>query len=339
LPAVAALRHGFPDSFLAWMVEEEASDIVSGNPHLDEVIVSSRKRWRRELKQKSRRLHALREMWEFLRLLRSREFDLVIDLQGLLKSGIPIFLSGAPYRIGFSQAREMSHIFLTHRVFVDNGSMHSVDRYLEVPRSLGISVTEKEFSITIPERDAEAMADLMRIHGIGPEDRKVILNAPARWPSKSWPKESFAELGDQLASRIGAKIILTGGRADRSLVEEIASQMRTRPLVAAGRTTLKELCALFRKVDLVITCDSGPMHIAAALGTRTVALFGPTDPRRTGPYGMGHRVLQKQMDCVPCFKRRCPDNRCLKEITVEEVGEAAAEILRVPSPSRSSGLS
>jgi ADP-heptose:LPS heptosyltransferase len=179
----------------------------------------------------------------------------------------------------------------------------------------------------------------MRIHGIGPEDRKVILNAPARWPSKSWPKESFAELGDQLASRIGAKIILTGGRADRSLVEEIASQMRTRPLVAAGRTTLKELCALFRKVDLVITCDSGPMHIAAALGTRTVALFGPTDPRRTGPYGMGHRVLQKQMDCVPCFKRRCPDNRCLKEITVEEVGEAAAEILRVPSPSRPSGLS
>jgi len=337
LPTVAALRQGFPDSFLAWMVEEEAADIVTGNPHVDEVIVSSRKRWQRELKEKTTRPFALRQMWEFLRMLRSRRFDLVIDLQGLLKSGIPILLSGAPYRLGYSRAREMSHIFLTHRVLVDNGSMHSVDRYLEIVRFLGIAVGEKEFSIRMSQRDEQAMMDLLQEDRIGAQETKIVLNAPARWQSKRWPKENFAELGDQLASRLQAQIILTGSHSDRSLVQEIASLMGHRSLVAAGRTTLKELCALLKRVDLMVTCDSGPMHMAAAMGTPTVALFGPTDPKRTGPYGSVHRVLQRQMDCIPCFKRRCRENLCLKEISVGEVFRAAQEVLSSRGTSRGVG--
>ncbi|MDH7500066.1 MAG: lipopolysaccharide heptosyltransferase I [candidate division NC10 bacterium] len=332
LPTVAALRRGIPDSFLAWMVEEEAADIVTGNPHVDEVIISSRKRWQKELKEKSTRGFAVRQMWEFLRMLRSRRFDLVIDLQGLLKSGIPIFLSGAPYRLGYSRAREMSHLFLTHRVLVDNGSMHSVDRYLEIVRFLGIYVGEKEFSIQVSRGDEEAMANLLQQDGMGGKGTKIILNAPARWQSKRWPKEKFAQLGDQLASRLRAQIILTGSYSDRPLVEEIASLMGHHALNAAGRTSLKELCALLKKVDLVITCDSGPMHIAAAVGTPTVALFGPTDPKRTGPYGGTHRVLQRQMDCIPCFKRKCRDPHCLKEISVDEVFRAAEEVLSGGAP-------
>lgn len=328
LPAVAALRRGFPDSFLAWMVEEEAADIVVGNPHLDEVIVSSRKRWGGELKQGSLRFSALREMWEFLKMLRTRRFDLVIDLQGLLKSGIPSFLSGAPYRLGYLEAREMSHIFLTHKVSVDNGKMHSVDRYLAILPVLGISVGEKDFSIATTPRDEERRASLLESHGVQPGEIQIVLNAPTRWPSKRWPQEKFAELGDLLASRLGARIILTGGRADVAIVEEIASLMVARPVVLAGKTSLKELCSLVKHVDLMVTCDSGPMHIAAAMGTPTVTLFGPTDPLRTGPYGMGHRVLQQRMECIPCFKRSCPENRCLREIPVQEVFCAAEEVLK-----------
>lgn len=328
LPAVAALRRGFPDAFLAWMVEEEAADIVVGNPHLDEVIVSSRKRWGGELKQGSLRFSALREMWEFLKMLRTRRFDLVIDLQGLLKSGIPSFLSGAPYRLGYLEAREMSHIFLTHKVSVDNGKMHSVDRYLAILPVLGISAGEKDFSIATTPRDEERMASLLESHGVQPGEIQIVLNAPTRWPSKRWPQEKFAELGDLLASRLGARIILTGGRADVAIVEEIASLMVARPVVLAGKTSLKELCSLVKHVDLMVTCDSGPMHIAAAMGTPTVTLFGPTDPLRTGPYGMGHRVLQQRMDCIPCFKRSCPENRCLREIPVQQVFCAAEEALK-----------
>ena len=328
LPTVAALRWGFPDAFLAWMVEEEAADIVVGNPHLDEVIVSSRKRWRGELKQGSLRLSVLREMWEFLKMLRARRFDLVIDLQGLLKSGIPSFLSGAPYRLGYWEAREMSHVFLTHKVSVDNGKMHAVDRYLAILPVLGISVGEKDFSIATTPGDEERMASLLESHGVQPGKIRIVLNAPTRWKSKRWPPEKFAELGDLLARRLGAKIILTGGQADLGLVEEIASLMLARPVVFAGKTSLKEFCCLLKQVDLMVTCDSGPMHIAAAMGTPTVALFGPTDPLRTGPYGMGHRVLQRRMDCIPCFKRTCPENRCLGEISLEEVFCAAEEILK-----------
>jgi lipopolysaccharide heptosyltransferase II len=246
----------------------------------------------------------------------------------LLKSGIPSFLSGAPYRLGYLEAREMSHLFLTHKVSVDNGKMHSVDRYLAILSVLGISVGEKDFSIVLTPGDQEGMANLLEGHGVLPGETRVVLNAPTRWQSKRWPQERFAELGDQLASRLGAKIILTGGRADQALVEEIASLMRVRPVVAAGKTSLKELCWLLREVDLLVTCDSGPMHIAAAVGTPTIALFGPTDPRRTGPYGRGHRVLQRQMVCIPCFKRDCPENLCLREIEVEEVFSAAKEALR-----------
>jgi heptosyltransferase I len=328
LPTVAALRRGFPGAFLAWMVEEEAADIVSGNPHLDEVIVSSRKRWERELKQGSLCLSALREMWEFVKILRAREFDLVIDLQGLLKSAIPSFLSGAPYRLGYSRAREMSHIFLTHKISVDNGTMHAVDRYLTVLQTLGISAEEREFAIALDPRDEERITDLLARGGAQLGAPAVVLHAPARWQSKRWPEEGFAKLGDLLASRSGARIILTGGPGDRGQAEAIAGMMLIKPVVLAGRTSLKELCCLLKRVDLLVTCDSGPMHIAAAMGTPAVALFGPTDPRRTGPYGIGHRVLQRQMDCVPCLKRTCPDNLCLKEMPVEKVFCAAEEVLK-----------
>jgi len=328
LPAVAALRHGFPDAFLAWMVEEETAGIVAGNPHLDEVIVSSRKRWRREMKQGSSRLSALREAWEFLKVLRTRRFDLVIDLQGLLKSAIPSFLSGAPFRLGYARAREMSPLFLTHKVSVDHRSMHAVDRYLEITRFLGLAVGEPEFYIAVSPREKEAARGLLREGGIAAGETTVILNAPTRWQSKRWPNDRFAELGDRLSCCLQARIILTGGREDRGLAGEIACRMHRPSVVVAGRTNLKELCALLKEVDLMITCDSGPMHIAAALGTPTVALFGPTDPKRTGPYGGGHRVLQGRADCAPCFKRSCPENRCLQGITVEEVFSAAEEALR-----------
>jgi len=329
LPVVSALRRGFPDSFIAWMVEEEAADIVRGNPYLDEILLSGRKRWLRELKQNLPSLSTCREVWGFLRTLRARQFDLVIDLQGLLKSAVPGLLSGASFRLGYSKAREMSHILLTHRVLVDDGKMHSVDRYLAILPYLGIPVPaqEREFWISISERDEAAASRLLDGHGGSPGQIWIALNAPARWQSKRWPKERFAELGNRLVRHLRAHIVLTGSKGDRVEAEEIASLMGCNVTVAAGETSLKQLCGILKRVDLMVTCDSGPMHIAAAMGTPTVALFGPTDPKRTGPYGTGHKVLQGRMNCIPCFKRKCPENLCMKEITVEEVLAAAEGIL------------
>jgi ADP-heptose:LPS heptosyltransferase len=189
-------------------------------------------------------------------------------------------------------------------------------------------VGEKDFSIAVTPEDKERMGSLLESLGVQPGEIQIVLNAPTRWQSKRWPQAKFAELGDLLASRLGARIILTGGRADLALVEEIASLMLARPVVLAGKTNLKEFCCLMKQVDLMVTCDSGPMHIAAAMRTPTVALFGPTNPLRTGPYGIGHRVLQQRMDCIPCFKRSCPENRCLREIPAEKVFCTAEEVLK-----------
>jgi len=329
LPTVAALRRGFPESFLAWMVEEEAAGIVTGNPHVDETIVLPRRRWRKELGERSRRRKVLQEMWQFLKTLRAREFDLVVDLQGLFKSAIPVLLSGAPYRVGFSRGRELSPLFLTDRIEVDNGAMHSVDRYLEIPRYLGVPAGGKDFTIAITEKEEGAVTRLLAGNGSFSGGIRVVLNAPARWESKRWPPENFARLGDRLARELKVQVILTGGTTDRPLVEGIASRMATRPLMLAGKTSLKELGALLKRVALVISCDSGPLHLAAAMGTPTLALFGPTDPMRTGPYGEGHRILQAKLDCTPCFRRRCSLNRCLSEITVEETFRQAEQMLHL----------
>ena len=153
----------------------------------------------------------------------------------------------------------------------------------------------------------------------------MVVNPIAFWETKLWEEGKFAELCDRVWLEVGLPVILTGGAA--APLDNIQGRMKTEAVNLGGQTTLRELACLYRQAALVITTDSGPMHLAAAVGTPIVALFGPTDPLRTGPYGPGHRVIRRELACMPCFQKRCETKQCMREIDVEEVLTATKEIL------------
>jgi lipopolysaccharide heptosyltransferase II len=158
----------------------------------------------------------------------------------------------------------------------------------------------------------------------------AVLHPGARWASKLWPPASWARLAEWFHAQ-GFQVAITGSRADLELVADIASQCRTPLLNLAGATSLAQLAAVLRKARLAVTTDTGAMHLAASLGTPVAALFGPTAPWRTGPFGDGHQVVRLGLPCSPCFKRHCPDPRCLHDLSLEMVAAACEKILSVRS--------
>lgn len=337
LPFLSSLRQRYPDRHIAWLVEEEAAELLLGHPLLDRVIVSGRRRWGREVRTPFRGSVALREVAALIAELRQGRYDLVVDLQGLLKSALTVACTGARYRVGLAGGREGSGRVLTHVVPLPPGPMHAVDRYLEAARFLGADPLSKAFVFpSRPEDDVRAEALLAEAE-VRPDNPVIAMNLQARWRTKLWEEERFARLGEVLARRHGARILVIGSSSDLPLARRLVSHMNPAPFVAAGRTDLKVLIALLRRINLLVTVDSGPMHLAAALGTPLVALFGPTDPRLIGPYGgdpptgqAGGVVLRVPLPCSPCSKRRCQieaDRLCMRSISVEEVTEAASALL------------
>lgn len=317
LPALEAIKKIHPDSTVTWLVEEAAAGILEGHPLIDELLVSRRKAWLRMLKNPFTAAQGLAYIVRFLRKLRSERYDIAIDFQGLLKSGILIGLARATRKIGFDRTRELSYLFLNERLPAYNIEKHALERYLDVARHLGAK--EPSPACTLPvERERSVMEQ--RISAIRQQGRPLVaINPMARWKTKLWPERNFAALADRLVKEKGAVVVFTGSPDDRGVNDHIVSMMNEKAVNWAGKTTLKELAALASLADLFITTDTGPMHLAAAAGTKVLALFGPTAPRRTGPYGPSHIIVRAGIECSPCFQRQCDDVRCMEEITVEEV--------------------
>ncbi len=318
LPALEAIKRTFPHSNIDWAVEAAASGILEGHPLIDRLLVSRRKEWMRMLKRPSTFLCGLRGFRGFIGELRGRRYDIAIDLQGLLKSGIVMCLVRAKRKIGFAGTRELSHLFLNERLPAYDADKHALERYLDVARYLG--AVDPSPNCTLPVgRELAVMRE--RVRGIDAEGRKlVIINPVARWNTKLWQEDKFAQLADRLVLERNAVVVLTGSAGDREVTGRIRAMMRQQAVDWAGETTLRELAALATMADLFITTDTGPMHLAAAAGTRVVALFGPTAPWRTGPYGPGHVVVRAGLACSPCFRRACDEGvRCMEAISVEDV--------------------
>lgn len=351
LPALAALRRCYPDADITWVVEEAAADLLSGHPDLDRVLVSRRKAWMKDLRR-GRITAPLREMRAFLRELRSRPYDLVIDFHGLFKSAVIVLLSGGKRKLGYDSLQEGSGLFYNEKIPEEMGK-HAVDRYLDFIRYLSdggradgktvCPAAAPEFTIVIGEEEQRRMAALLQgqadildaVDKGGGETqsggreiskgRFVAVNPVALWETKLWEDKKFADLCDRIQQKLGIGVILTGGEAGP--LNRIQALMKTEAVNLGGQTTLRDLGFLYSKAALVITTDSGPMHLASALGTPVIALFGPTDPARTGPYGPGHRVIRRGLDCMPCFRKQCETTRCMREIAVEEVFAATKEML------------
>ena len=318
LPSLAALRQRYPDAHITWVVEEAASDLIMGHPHLDRMIISRRKSWIGAV-QRGQISSALKEAKTFLSELRARRYDLVIDFHGLIKSAVIVLLSGGKRKLGYDSLQELSGLFYNEKIPEDMGK-HAVDRYLDFARHLGVHSDTPEFIIAIQQENETRVRALLAAGGIGPNDPFVAVSPQALWETKLWSNQKFAQLSERIMQELILPVVFTGGEGKAT--EGIQSFMTLPSVDIAGRTTLRDLACLYRKASLLVTTDSGPMHLAAAVETPVVALFGPTDPSRTGPHGNGHTVIRMELPCSPCFFRTCDTKLCMREITVENVFQA-----------------
>ena len=326
LPFLEVLRENFPGARIDWVVEEASGQIIDGHRGIDHVIVSQRKSWQRRLLKGGELSAVIREINQFLTKLRSMEYDLVIDLQGLFKSGILTGISRGRRKTGSTGGREGSSLFLTERPYLVDYNQHALDRYLRITEYLGCNRLTWEGYIPIRDSDKRSIDKYIHENGIQ-NKRLVAINPMAKWKTKLWEPGRFAILADRIQKELYCKVIFTGSRHDQEIIEKIISKMKERPINLAGQTGLKELAYLYSRCKIIVSTDTGPMHIAAAMACPVVALFGPTAPWRTGPYGKGHRVIRDRIPCSPCFKKRCAHMSCMNNITVERVFDAVKRSL------------
>ncbi|MFZ1984025.1 MAG: glycosyltransferase family 9 protein, partial [Desulfatitalea sp.] len=317
LPALNALRRYYPKAHISWLVEEAAADLIKNHPALDRVLVSRRKTWLKGLGSAQWRLHVL-EMKAFVRSLRDRHYDMVFDFQAALKGAALIALVRGRRKIGFGrglQHQEGSYVVLNERIPAVSMEIHALERGLIMLKAAGVPCPTIEYRLPIAADHRLKANQVLSGKGIGSDQAFVAINPMAKWESKLWQQDKFARLADWVQTEFSLPVVFTGGPEDQAYINAIEGQMKTESANLSGQTDLMTLAALLQRATLMISTDTGPMHIAAAVGTPTVALFGPTAPWRTGPYGQGHRVVQAVRDCQPCFKRRCPyPENCMASI-------------------------
>jgi heptosyltransferase I len=323
LPVLRLLKLHFPKSEIFWWLDSTFASLLEGDPDLAGVVRFERRRWGHPKNWP--------EMLGSIRWLRAQKFDLVIDLQCLLRSGIFAWLSRGNFLIGLDEAREGARAFYDIAVPRESFHTHAVDWYLSVLPKLGVPV-HKNFQ-WLPERKkiAEAVKQNPFNSKLKTQNSKLILLQPgARWDNKRWPVEKFAELVSLLAKKFpDTRIAVLGSKSDTLLGEIISSAEPSHCINLCGATSLPEMIEWIRLGDLMITNDTGPMHAAAALNKPIVALFGPTEPRRTGPYGQLENVLRLDLPCSPCLKSTClieNTNECLRAISPSAVFERVKKI-------------
>lgn len=330
LPALNAIRNHFPNSHISWLVEEAAQDIVKGHHALDEVFVSKRKTWIKDLSSQNP-FSVINDVLTFVQSLRNRQYDLVIDFQNLLKSSMFIAMTRAKIKAGYGAGMahsEYSYIVLNHRIPAVNMDIHAVYRELILIEKLGIPVKKIEFSLPVFESDRRDISNCLHRYGALNQKTLIAINPMAKWNTKLWDLTQFSRVADQCIDW-GFQVVFTGNSEDFEGVTEIQKRMKFDAVNLCGKSSLKSLAALYERSRLLITTDTGPMHIAASLGTPVVAIFGPTAPWRTGPFGNQHSVVRVDLPCSPCFKRHCKSHNCMKQINAEMVLDALKKKLDV----------
>jgi heptosyltransferase-1/heptosyltransferase-2 len=309
LPFAAALREVYPDARISWLVHPQFGDFIPCPGVIDEVIYFDRRALSSMgLGAKFRYLRTLR------RELRARKFDLVIDMQGLFKSALMVWMSGCKNRIGYCEMREGSGL-ISRAIVGEHAQDHVIERYLDVARYLGWRGSSIDFPIAdIAADEASARAKLL---GAGVAGSYVVVAASARWQTKEWLPSHYIDLIRRIISD-GCAVVLAGSAGDEARAQEIARDSGAVNL--AGKTTLKELAALIKNCSLFISADTGPLHFAAAFKKPLIAMYGPTLAARTGPYGdPDAHVILSPAECRGCLRKKCSDWHCMSDITPDMV--------------------
>ena len=331
-PAIESIRKGYPDSFITWLVEDKAEGIALLNPHVDEVLIIDKKKFK------------IKDYLSLVKKLRKRRYDLSIDLQGVDRTSIFAFLSGAPLRY----TEEYADLgFLSNKKIARKGRPpeHAVQFYLFLASGAGgEKIEEPEPTLVTSEKDKKFALNFLESNFPKPEKKEIFIgiNPTGAWKTKRWPVKYFIEISKRLINSFSANIVIFGGKGEDYLADEILNAINSPKIASAvGRTTLKQAKELLAGMDYFITPDSGLMHIASSLsGLKTIALFGPTDPELTGPVGKNFTVLRDNLICIPCFKKECPLNKiennnltecvlCMKRIKPDDVFEIIKQDLEI----------
>ncbi|MFZ3218178.1 MAG: glycosyltransferase family 9 protein [Candidatus Acidiferrales bacterium] len=315
LPAASALRDTFPGARIDWVTAPQWQRLLEGNPDLTEVISLDRK--------------SARGIVATVRRLRAAHYTCAIDFQGLYKSALLAFVSGAPRRIGFqsSYAREgLASLLYTDRLNPRGG--HKVDHNLTLAEAAGAHHAAPRFPLTLRPEDEKQVADNLARHKLG---GFYVLNPGGGWRSKCWPPERYGELHRQLAAKYGWRGVVSFGPGEEALAQELIAAAGN-PVPVAFPLALGPLMALLRRAQFVVSADTGPLHLASALGAPVVALFGPTDPARNGPFGGYSVVIRNPRNSETTYRRGASYSVAMLSISVEQVVDAVAQLLARPRP-------
>lgn len=315
-PTLEALKSFCPGARVTMVVNRGTEGMLVGNPHVDEVLPLER--------------GSLVGQWRFLSDLRQRRFDIVIDLTDADRSAFLTRMSLAPMRIGFNDEQRMRGWCYTDVVRADPAS-HRIDRDLAALKPLNIVAGDKTPRLWLTPQDDRSAEDMLAQLGVTRDRPIVVLQPGARYWFKAWPVERFAELADRLQEKHGCHVLIGGSNAEVELAQRIVHLSKSRPTVLAGQVSIRTFAAVLKLSDLFIGNDSGAMHIATAVGTPVVALFGPSNPAEWGPRGEVAEILYKGLDCRACFHPTCRrgEQNCMRLITLDEVVSAAVRLLKL----------
>jgi lipopolysaccharide heptosyltransferase II len=309
---LTALRKKFPAAQVTVMVSPGLESLIQGTPYADNVQVFDRVKYKRRLK----------DLFEFAMRLRDERYDLFIDMQPSLRSMVLRLMSNARHILVYRKQKGSR---------AGERRLHAAENFLETLRPLGIDSSVESIELPVTA-DVRAKIDCFLIARNIDDDRPLIaLNCSvgAARPARNWFPERFSSLADRLIDELDAQVIFVGGNEDRELVQRVLARMRNKAVSAAGDLSIPESAALLARCKCLVSADTGPLHLATAVQTPVVGLFGSTDPRRTGPIGRGHQVIMKDLDCVPCEEKQCPlgTRACMADITVDEVFNAVRKVL------------
>jgi len=301
-PVIRNLRRAFPSSVIDFLTERPFADLVRGHPDVSDVLVFDR---------------ATMSGLDLIRSVRGRRYEMVIDLFGNPRTALVTFLSGARVRVGY-RFRGRQYAYNT-RIEPRGGAVHNVQFNLDAIEALGIPVVDRSPFVPFTDSDREYVEEFL--HGLPrPSGPLVGVNTAGGWYTKRWGVQQFAQLCDRLIAEHGCSILLTWGPGERTHVESIRGAMREAPNIPPP-TSFPQLAALLSRCDFIISNDTGPMHIAAAVGTPVLGIYGPTNPALQGPYGEGHLTIRNEsLTCLGCNLTSCPiGHPCMRELAVPEV--------------------
>ncbi|MEW6606591.1 MAG: glycosyltransferase family 9 protein [bacterium] len=319
LPTIKALRKSFPEAYLTILVTPRVKQVVEGCPYLDRIIYYDILNT------------GIFGLFKIISLLRKEEFDVVLELDHYYRiTSLITFFAGIKNRVGFDLPGQGRRGLVTTKVpyLVQR---HEVETFLEAARVIGADISEKALvEIWVSEQDREYVNRFLKKVGIMEQDLLIGIH-PGTGPSaisRRWAPEKFGKLADWLIKEKKAKVIFTGANSEMKLINESVKFMTSQPIIAAGKMNLKQFANLCQRCKLFISVDTGPLHIAAAMKTPVIGLYGPNTPLKWGPYGKQHITIYKNLPCSPCTKQylgqvsKCKNPKCMEEITVEEVMEA-----------------